>query len=215
MMFQNRNDAGKKLSGKLLDLKSKDTVVVALPRGGVVVGFEIASALKSPLTMLNVRKLGSPTNPEFGIGAITSGGITYIDKSTVERIDMSNDDIEKIASDELQELKRRDKLYSTALPKISLAKKIVILTDDGIATGVTISAAILAIKKMKPKCLILAVPGGPSEVIAELRNLVDEVFCLEVRDNFSAVGNMYFNFEQVTNDEVVKLLREANKKNDN
>jgi len=209
MIFEDRHDAGKKLSNRLAKYKRKGTVIIALPRGGVPVGYEIARSLNAPLYVLPVRKLGLPHNPEYGIGAIAKGGVLYIDEKTVTAFDIPYDVIEAIAKKELQEMSRQENLYKIDQQLPILTDKIVILIDDGLATGVSAKAAIKAIKNQNPRKIIFAVPGCPLEAASEFRNLVDAFICLEKRKKFTAVANLYNNFRQVTDEEVITLLKKA------
>jgi putative phosphoribosyl transferase len=207
MIFADRIDAGKKLAEKLLAYKDADAVIVSLPRGGVLVGYEISLALHLLLTILIVRKLGAPHNPELGIGAIAQDGTLFLDDQAIESFGLSNEVLNSVIGKERREIARREKRYGPLKKNISLQNKIVILTDDGIATGVTVIAAILAIKKQHPRRLILAVPGCPREMVGEIEKLVDEFICLDMRENFTAVASLYQKFSQVSDEEVIELLK--------
>jgi predicted phosphoribosyltransferase len=207
MIFKDRKDAGKKLAVKLKKYKKENVLILALPRGGVPVGYEIANFLHTPLDVLVVRKIGAPHNPELAIGAIASGGIWFLDKLTIQRLHITPEEIEKIAKEEIIEVIRRQKEYRDDLPPPKITGKIIILVDDGIATGATTRAAIRAIQKQRPMKLVLAVPVCSAEVAKELKPLVDEFICLETPVYFEAVGAHYQNFPQVTDEEVKTLLK--------
>jgi putative phosphoribosyl transferase len=198
MIFEDRRDAGMQLAEGLLKYKDQRAVVVALPRGGVPVGFEIAKRLRVPLSVLPVRKIGSPFNSEYAVGAIASGGVMHLLEGIPRK------EIAAIIAQEKEELKRREKVYGSLT---LLSGKIVILTDDGLATGLTAKAAVTVIKKQKPQKIILAVPGCPLEVEEEFENLVDEFISLEKQKDFTAVGAMYRNFNQLDDKDVMELLK--------
>lgn len=215
MIFENRVDAGKKLTEKLLEYKKQNPIVLALPRGGVPIGFEIAKRLKAPLDVLVVRKLGAPFNPEFGIGAIAPGDIRILDQTAIEHLGMSQDQVDQIEREEREELNRRIKKYrgSDSMPDIK--DKTVILVDDGLATGVTARAAIKAVLGQHPKKLIVAIPVCALDSATGIRSIVrpmqDEVICLSTLYDFSAVGLCYKHFDQVGDAEVINLLKQSKK----
>ena len=214
MLFEDRVDAGKKLAKKLVKYASKNCLVLALPRGGVSVGFQVAKRLRVPLDVLVVRKLGAPSNPEFGIGAIASG-VKILDEEAIHNLGLSEDDITKIESKERAELNRRIREYrGTDLP-LNVQGKTVILVDDGLATGITAKAAIEAVKKQDPQKLIVAMPVCALESMAGIRLMLrprqDDLVCLSTPRDFSAVGLWYKTFNQVSDEEVVNLLRESQK----
>lgn len=206
MLFQNREDAGKQLALRLKKFGGYNTLILALPRGGVPVGSQIANYLHIPLDIFVVRKIGAPSNPELAIGAIASGGTWYLDKLTIQNLKIPHELIDEIAIKELEEVARRQKEYRDNLPPPEIKNKTIILVDDGIATGATVKAAIRAIQKNNPAKLILAVPVCSREVIAELNPLVDKIICLETPDHFTAVGVYYKNFDQISDDEVKAIL---------
>lgn len=214
-MFEDRADAGKKLAQQLLEFRNQDVVVLALPRGGVPIGYEIAKRLNVPLDVLVVRKLGAPLNPEFGIGAIAPGGVKIIDQEALQQLGISEEEIDHIEKEERKELNRRLKEYrgSTLLPDIR--GKTVILVDDGLATGVSARAAIEAVLDQHPQKLVVALPVCAQDSLEDLRSLVrpmkDEVICLDTPSDFSAVGHWYQNFDQVSDLEVIDLLKKTRK----
>lgn len=198
-MFKDRKDAGKKLAEKLLEYEGdKNAIVVALPRGGVVIGYYLAKRLHLPLDIVCPRKLASPMNPEYALGVVTEAG---------DIISNYSEDLTSIAEREIQVAKERLKSYREGLPPRDFANKRVILTDDGIATGSTLVGAICTLKEAKE--IILAVPVAPKESLEKLRPLVSRVICLEIPELFYAVGQFYKEFEQTSDAEVKTLLREA------
>jgi len=207
-LFQNRSDAGCQLAQKLKHYSSEKPIILALPRGGVPVGYEIAQRLKAPLEVLIVRKIGLPWNPELGVGAVAPG-VKILKKNMLYQLGVTDSEIEKIIEEEQEEVKRRQKIYQQNDDLRKITGKTVILVDDGVATGVTVSAALQTIKKLKPKKIILAVPVGEVDIIKQLSLLVDELICLEVPSFFPAVGAFYQNFSQVSDNEVITFLMRA------
>jgi len=206
-MFLNRQEAGEKLALKLKKYQDNpQTIILAVPRGGVVVGYELAKRLNLPLDIIITRKVGAPGNPEFALGAVTQEGQLILNKETLNYYNLDSDYLKKEAERQIQEIKRRLKKYRGAKPLVNLKDKIVIIVDDGIATGASIKAAIYSIKSQKPKRIILAIPVGPKETIEELRKEVDKIVCLKEPVIFFAVGQFYQSFEQVSDEEVKKLL---------
>lgn len=215
MIFQNRTAAGKKLAEKLLNFKASKPLVLALPRGGVPVGFEIAKRLKTPLDILAVRKLGAPGNSEFGIGAIAPGNIKILDEDSIEHLGITPSQIDKIAAVEKVELKRRLKLYRGSTSAPNLKDQTIILVDDGLATGVTARAAIQSVLLQNPKKLILAVPvcahDTAESLLRMLRPTIDELLCLSLPYELRSVGAWYKDFSAVSDDEVIDLLKASRK----
>lgn len=206
MVFVNRTEAGRKLALKLKRYKSEQTVIIALPRGGVVVGYELARLLVLPLRVLIVRKLGSPLNPEFAIGAVASGGVSYLDQLSIQSLNILRRDIEFVVKEEMKEIVRREDLYGTYQKLDDLQGKTIILVDDGLATGSTAHVAVLRLKKQRPKKIILAVPGSPTDTWEDMKGLVNACYALTVEDHLNAVGALYKDFPQVSNQEALKLL---------
>lgn len=188
----------------------EDLVVLALPRGGVPVGYEVARGFGVPLDVLVVRKLGAPGNLEFGVGAIAEGGVRVLDGQVIAAVGISEEEVSQIEKKERKELRRRVRLYR-GKPLQNLSKKIVILVDDGLATGVTARAAIVAVRKLHPKKIIFASPVCPRNAAEHLRTLVDEVVCLVTPEGFSSVGDWYQDFSQVSDSEVVSFLKRGRK----
>jgi putative phosphoribosyl transferase len=205
-MFTDRRVAGKQLAQDLLILAQSDPVVLALPRGGVPVGFEVAEALGTELDVLIVRKLGVPTSPEYGFGAIGEDGATVINHEVVHSTGMSQADVDRVVAAETAEIGRRSALYrgDHSLPK--LPGRTVIIVDDGLATGSTMAAAIAVVKKLGAERIIAAVPVGARDTVARIGASVDQIVCLQTPANFRAVGIHYGHFDQVQDDEVIRLL---------
>jgi len=208
--FQNRIGAGRQLAAKLLPYAGReDVLVLGLPRGGVPVAFEIAMALDAPLDVFIVRKLGLPGHEEFGIGAIASGDVRVVDESVLRAYDVDPEALERITVRERLELERRERLYRDDRSFPAIENRVVILVDDGLATGSTMRAAIAALRKKGPSKIVIAVPVGARETCTAMAGLVDEVVCLEMPDPFYAVGLWYDDFEQTDDGEVHDLLERA------
>ena len=209
MRYRNRHDAGQRLAEVLRPMASEHPVVLALPRGGVVVGYEVARALNAQLEVLVARKLGVPSQPELGMGAIAEGGGLHVDEHVVDLAGIHENEIHGVVVRELEELRRRVHLYREGRPLPDCRDRTVILVDDGLATGATAHAAIDAVRKLSPRRIVLAVPVGPPETIAMFRQLADEVVCPQVPKELVAVGQWYEDFSQVADDQVVDLLVHA------
>lgn len=212
MVFENRQEAGKKLASQLLKYRQSNPYVLAMPRGGVPVGLEVAQVLQAPLDVLVVRKIGLSGNKEFGIGAIAEGGVQVLDQTTIGTIGIDDMELQDTIDLEEKELQRRVQIYRGGKPPPSLSGKAAILVDDGMATGVTAKAAIESVKKLNPKKIILATPVCALDTAESLKRLVDEVICLAAPFEFMAVGSWYRNFVQITDEEVVELLNKSRKK---
>jgi putative phosphoribosyl transferase len=212
MIFDDRTDAGKKLAEKLRD-RGGDLIVLALPRGGVPVGFEIAKRLDTPLDVLVVRKLGAPHNPEFGIGAIAAGNVKILDQAAIEYLGITPEEIKDIEQKEQIELDRRIKEYRGLSSPADIKDKTVILVDDGLATGITIRAAIKAVLQQRPARLIVTLPVCPLDGVQGVRSILrpmkDDFICLSTPYDFSAVGYWYKSFDAVSDLEVVDLLEKS------
>jgi len=205
--FSNRREAGRELARLLLNARpSDDALVLALPRGGVPVAFEIALALGAPLDVFVVRKLGTPGHPELAMGAIASGGVRVLNDEVVQALAIPPHLIDAVAEREQLELERRESAYRHGRPLPSLRDRTVVLVDDGLATGSTMKAAVQAVKQQKPARVIVAVPVGAPETCRALRAVADEVICARTPAHFSAVGEWYRDFAQITDDEVTALL---------
>lgn len=209
-MFRDRKDAGIQLAEKLRHYKDRElTVVLALPRGGVVTGVEVARYLNVPLDVLIVRKIGFPGQREFAIGAVSETDTVILNQSIISEYDVSNDYIQDEIVKQKEEIARRVELYRGGKRIIEIEGRTVILVDDGVATGATVKAAIATLKKEKINRLVAAIPVAPPDSANELKELVDEFICLEIPWDFQAVGNFYDDFEQVTDTEVVEILQKS------
>lgn len=206
MFFVDRKDAGERLASQLVKYKNKNPYIFGLPRGGVPVAYEVAKALDAPLDTLTTRKLGAPLYPEFGFGAIAPNGIEVINHDVVKRLGLTKRQIMQIKQSQRTEMERRIKKYRGTLEMPDLKGKTVILVDDGIATGVTIQAAVRYLKTFRPQKLVIAVPVGAPDSVKKLQKEVDEVICLYTPDNFNAVGQWYQEFDQTSDEEVLALL---------
>jgi predicted phosphoribosyltransferase len=211
--FTNRREAGIELASKLRQYAGRnDVVVLALPRGGVPVAFEVAEALDVPLDIFLVRKLGLPGHPELAMGAIASGGVRVLNEDVVRWYGVPDRAIEAVARQELTELERREREYRQGRPMIDLRGKTVILVDDGLATGSTMKAAVEAVRRLGPAHVIVAVPVGAPSTCEELTDITDETVCARTPEPFSAVGQWYYDFSQTTDEEVRQLLEEHAKR---
>ncbi|MDP3971128.1 MAG: phosphoribosyltransferase [bacterium] len=212
MIFKNRVDAGKKLATALTDYKNqKDTMVVALPRGGVILGYEVANKLNCPLDIVVPRKIGAPGNEEFAIGAIAEDGEGFFDDNTIYSSNVSQEYIDKTVKTEKVEANRRLVTYRGNRPPLDLTDKTAIIVDDGIATGYTMLAAIESVKIKNAKKIIVAVPVTAKDSIETIIPKVDEVIYLDAPIFFGAVGMFYTEFNQTTDEEVIALLQKAQK----
>ena len=210
MIYKNRSEAGKTLAAQLSHYANRDDVIVlALPRGGVPVAFEVAKALHTPLDIFLVRKLGVPGHEELAMGAIASGGVRVLNDSTVEYLDIPKGVIDSITATELKELERRERLYRGDRPEPDVQRKTVILIDDGLATGSTMRAAASALRRKGPEKIVVAVPVSAPQTCDEYRMGVDEVICAVTPEPFYGVGQWYWDFSQTTDDEVQTLLEQA------
>jgi len=208
--FRDRTEAGELLASKLLQYAGRpDVQVLALPRGGVPVALEVAKALKAPLDVFVVRKLGVPGNEELAMGAVASGGVRVLNRDVIESLRIPRAMIEAVSAQELQELSRRERLYRDDRPPPQIRNHIVILVDDGLATGSTMRAAVAALRKLHPSKIIVAVPAAAPSTCDEFRSEVDEIVCAETPQPFYAVGAWYEDFSQVSDDQVRKMLEDV------
>ena len=209
-IYRDRVDAGRRLAELLTPYTNRqDVLVLALPRGGVPVAFEIARALSAPLDVFVVRKLGVPGQPELAMGAIASGDVRVLNKDVVRALRISEDAIESVAEAERKELRRRDAAYRGEREPLEIKGRMIILVDDGLATGATMKAAVEAVRERQPKQVIVAVPTASPDVVSEFRRIADEVVCAATPTPFHAVGASYDRFEQTTDDEVRDYLSRA------
>ena len=209
-VFTNRTDAGDKLAVRLLEYAGRsDVLVLALPRGGVPVAFPVARALRAPLDVFLVRKLGVPGHEELALGAIATGGIRVVNEEVRREVDLPDNVVDAIAAREALELRRRELHYRGERPAPAVRGRIVILIDDGLATGATMRAAALALRQMEPAKLIVAVPVAARETCEGLASEADEVICLATPDPFLAVGAWYADFSQTSDEEVTALLEQT------
>lgn len=208
--FRDRGEAGRELAARLAYLAGRhDVLVLALPRGGVPVGFEIATALGARLDVLNVRKLGVPWQPELAMGALASGGVVVRNESVIAGGDISAADLDEAIRRERAELDRREIAYREGRPLPAVDGAVVVLVDDGIATGATMRAALTALRQQAPAAIVLAVPVGPPSTMRALARLADECVCLQEIEPLYSIGMWYVHFPQVSDDEVRDLLRRA------
>ena len=208
--FLDRNDGGKSLARKLRTYAGDPALLVlALPRGGVPVGYEVAKALNAPLSVFIVRKLGAPGQEELAMGAIASGGNRVLNEDVVRSLDITRAQIDQVAEREEAELRRREQLYLGDQPGLDPTGKRVILVDDGLATGATMRAAVLALRQLKPALICVAVPIGAREACDQLKTEADDVVCADMPAPFYAIGTWYSNFLQTTDDEVREYLQKA------
>jgi putative phosphoribosyl transferase len=211
--FRDRTEAGRHLAELLRDYAGRDDVVVlALPRGGVPVGYEVAKALGAPLDVFVVRKLGVPGHPELAMGAIATGGVLVLDEGLVRRLGISEPQIRQAVESELRELERREAAYRGGRGAPQLEGKTAILVDDGLATGATMRAAALAVRKYDPARVVVAVPVAAEQTCDEFRDDVDDIVCAVTPKPFHAVGLWYEDFSQTSDEEVRELLARANER---
>lgn len=205
-MFSDRIDAGKKLGRKLEFLKGQDPLILAIPRGGVVVADTIATVLDCKLDIIVSRKIGAPQNPELAIGAVLHDGSYFPNSEVVKMLQVPQSYIDLEKSIQMKEIERRLINYRGSM-QYNLENKIIVIVDDGIATGATILVAALWVKKQKPKKVIIAVPVGSKDSIQKLKKIADEVVVLHAPDFFNAVGEFYKDFEQVEDESVLEIMR--------
>lgn len=205
-LFADRADAGRQLASQLTELAAEKPIVVALPRGGVPIAKEIADALGAPLEILAVRKLGAPQNPEYGIGALAEDGTCVVDAEATKVLGIRNGELDSIVAREQAELTRRVRAYRGDRKALELTGRTVIVVDDGVATGVTDTAALRAVRRQDPLRLVLAVPVSSPEALEILRSEADEVVCLRVPPLLRGVGQYYADFSQVSDEEVLDAL---------
>jgi len=210
VIYRNRSEAGKHLAAQLAKYANReDVLVLALPRGGVPVAFEVAKALGAPLDIFLVRKLGVPGHEELAMGAIATGGVRVLNPDVVDYLGIPANVIDAVAADELQELERRERAYRGDRPEPDVRGKTVILVDDGLATGSTMRAAAAALRQRAPARIVVAVPVSAPQTCDEYRMGVDEIICANTPEPFYGVGLWYEDFSQTTDEEVRELLEKA------
>lgn len=210
-MLRDRSEAGKRLAAELAELRGGDCVVLALPRGGVPIGFEIASELGAPLGLIMVRKIGAPGQPELALGAVADGGepVTVFNSNVLSILGLTPADLEGQVLEQLKEIERRRRLYGGHLTLPPIEGRSVILVDDGIATGATTRVAIQAVRRRRPACIVLAVPVASADTLVRLEDEVDRVVCLEKSQDLEAISLHYRHFPQVPDEEVIEFLERA------
>jgi len=210
MVFRDRSDAGRTLAARLAQYTGReDVLVLALPRGGVPVGYEIAQALQLPLDVFVVRKLGTPGQPELAMGAIASGGVLVVNRDVVDTLGIPDYMVREAAEMEQRERERRERQYRGDRPPLNVQGRTVILVDDGLATGSTMRAAAAALKQQQAARIVVAVPVAAPQTCEQLRAEVDEMICAATPEPFLAVGQWYRDFSQTSDDEVRELLERA------
>jgi predicted phosphoribosyltransferase len=208
--FDDRREAGRILARQLSNYAGRsDVLVLALPRGGVPVGYEVAKLLGAPLDVFTVRKIGLPWNEELAIGAVASGDVRLLDRHAIARFGISDATLQRTIARERRELARRERLYRDERPFPNLAGKTVILVDDGLATGASARTAVEAVRTYHPARVVVAVPVASREACAMLASVADACVCVEKPEPFYAVGTWYYDFSQTTDEEVIALLRAA------
>jgi putative phosphoribosyl transferase len=209
LRFSDREDAGRQLAEELKGFAKDNPIVIALPRGGVPVGFEVARRLGAPLDIWVVRKIGVPWHQELGVGAVAEGGQVFVSRELIEHVGMTGLELAQATETKRREVEERVRKFRGDRPRPSLAGRVVLLVDDGIATGGTMRAAIEAIRAEQPKQLVLAVPVAAPDTLTELGPLVDRVVCLLTPEDLHAIGLWYDDFTQVADEEVSRLLERA------
>ncbi|MGI8966202.1 MAG: phosphoribosyltransferase [Limisphaerales bacterium] len=205
--FQNRTEAGRFLAQQLKHLAHPDLLVLALPRGGVPIGYEVALELRAPLDVFLVRKLGVPGHEEFAMGAIASGGICFLNEEVVQQLRIPQREIDHVIAQEERELKRREHFYGSDVRSLSVRDRTLILVDDGLATGSSMKVALRALKQKNPRRIIIAVPVAAADTCVDLKKEADEVICARTPEPFYAVGQWYEDFSQTSDEEVRNLLQ--------
>jgi len=212
ILFSDRQDAGRLLAARLPEYRGKNAVVLGIPRGGIIVAHEIAEALDADLDIVLSRKLRTPWHEELAMGSVAENGKVFLNQDVISEINITPVEIDREKEVQMTEITRRSALIRKVRPRVPLTGRIVIVTDDGIATGATIQAALWSVRQEKPSYLIAAIPVGPAETIGELSGDVDEIVCLSTPPFFTAVGQFYQNFNQVEDGEVLEILESENKR---
>lgn len=204
--FEGRIQAGHLLSMELIDLRDKNAIVLGIPRGGIIVARELASKINADLDIVLSRKMGTPGESELAMGALAEDGTVFLNNNVVRMLDITDNDIEEEKNRQMREIQRRDRLIRGVLPKTPLKDRIVVVTDDGLATGATMQAALWAVRQENPQKLIAAIPVASAEALERIATDADEIICLRQPSLFYAVGQFYNQFYQVEDDEVVQIL---------
>ncbi len=207
--FQNRQEAGRLLANELKHLVAKDAVVLGIPRGGIIVAVEVSRLLEADLDVVLARKIGAPGNPEFAIGAISEDGRQFVDESAAFGVGADQLYIQEVKARQLEIISNRKSLYRKIKPKVPLKQRLVILIDDGLATGATMQAALWSAREEGAKSIIAALPVASKDGLGKIIGYADEVFCLREPDHFSAVGKFYTQFPEVSDKEVLEILSKA------
>ncbi len=206
-VFQDREEAGRLLAARLERYRDDPTgLILALPRGGVAVGYQMSLALHLPLDVFITRKIGAPDNPEYALGAISETGSLHLNREGVELYDLSRAELEKLLRAQQEEIARRQALYRQGREQPTVADRTVILVDDGVATGATFFASLEALRGLKPRRLVGAIPVGPRDTLRDISRLVDELIVLHAPEPFFAVGSHYADFTQVEDADVIRYL---------
>ncbi|HEX7364406.1 MAG TPA: phosphoribosyltransferase family protein [Dehalococcoidia bacterium] len=205
--FSDRAEAGYLLAEQLSELRDKKTVVLGIPRGGIIVARALASRIAAELDIVLARKLGAPGQPELAMGALAEDGTLFLNRDIVRGMGLTKRDMAQEKARQMKEIEHRTKLIRTILPKRSLRNKIVVVTDDGVATGATMQAALWAVKQENPKKIIAAIPVASGDALEKLRPDADEIICLRQPPVFYAVGQFYDRFDQVEDDEILRILK--------
>ncbi len=209
MIFDHREQAGKKLAAELAAYRERDPLILAVPRGGVVVAAPVWENLGGELDLIITRKIGAPNQPELAIGAVAADGFSLLNKELISRLNVQENYVEEAARKEQAEIKRRLDDYRGEKPMPSAEQRLVILIDDGVATGYTLLAALKSLQQKTPSRLILAVPVGPPDTFSMLEKEVDELYYLDAPADFAAVGQFYRDFRQVGDEEVKEILKKV------
>jgi putative phosphoribosyl transferase len=210
--FRDRQEVGQLLAWELRNLPGRNLVVLGIPRGGIIVARELAQTLDAELDIVLAHKLRAPGHPELAMGSLAENGKIFLNAQVVTELGISQHYIEEETAAQLAEIKRRARLVRRIRPRVLLKGKIVIVTDDGVATGATTQAAFWAVRQERPALLVAAIPVGPEDVVRRLAKDVDEMVCLRTPSFFSAVGQFYLRFEPVDDADVLKILREEQKR---
>lgn len=210
--FRNRTEAGQLLAEQIERLNGKNTVVLGIPRGGVIVANEIALGLDARMDVVLTHKLGAPSNKELAIGSVSENGFLFVNKPVAAYTGADDRYIEREKAYRLQEISHKVKLYRAVLPKIPLKGKAVIITDDGVATGATVQAALWAVRQENPQMLVLALPVGPPDTIEKLAEDADRTVCLRTPPDFDALSRFYLEFGQVEDEQLLQILEQENKR---